>query len=541
MKLQRAISFFSGFARVTRVLPAAVATFCAVAIVTCTGALGMGCNHGFGEVKSSDRLVVSLLQGDRGTPDARLPLTFSDPSNATLKIEAYHADGSLNTDFSGYVRLSVKPGSVETVSGPNVVGRNVKLVNGVADNVTVSLVGSYGDARIWAEDMGYFPVDPNADPPPQCSDGKDNNGDGTIDFPADPGCAFANDDSEDGGTLATGVSPLFYFTLPRIADVRGVSQNGAGTAFPHEQVLIDTGYRSNQNTFAFSVVVTRIAADGFYATDLDDARGFTSLFAYNFSAPANLGVCDRLTALSGTASDFFGFTELSFPTWGVEVWDAQAWHDQVPGSRPCLVPEPFVFGARQAGDITTKLRQIASLVRMWTGDVPQPDGTPEPRVHAHTLHVASHFGPGFPSAPDYAPKDDASNCDLNGDGTVDFNTDPEKSCGAACENDVECAEWSAYAARGDFQLVTHDTDPRASAPLDGQMQANASTVAVFNASDMRGKQLKSFSGTLRYFSGGSQFTIEARCPDDVIVDLNKEPFPSDQACVTRTISENPGN
>jgi len=73
------------------------------------------------------------------------------------------------------------------------------------------------------------------------------------------------------------------------------------------------------------------------------------------------------------------------------------------------------------------------------------------------------------------------------------------------------------------------------------MQANASTVAVFNASDMRGKQLKSFSGTLRYFSGGSQFTIEARCPDDVIVDLNKEPFPSDQACVTRTISENPGN
>ncbi|HEY6037368.1 MAG TPA: hypothetical protein VIV58_23970, partial [Kofleriaceae bacterium] len=32
---------------------------------------------------------------------------------------------------------------------------------------------------------------------PQCSDGKDNDGDGQIDFPDDPGCISANDDSED--------------------------------------------------------------------------------------------------------------------------------------------------------------------------------------------------------------------------------------------------------------------------------------------------------------------------------------------------------
>ena len=32
--------------------------------------------------------------------------------------------------------------------------------------------------------------------PPQCSDGIDNDGDGTIDFPADPGCTDPNDDDE---------------------------------------------------------------------------------------------------------------------------------------------------------------------------------------------------------------------------------------------------------------------------------------------------------------------------------------------------------
>ena len=32
---------------------------------------------------------------------------------------------------------------------------------------------------------------------PQCSDGIDNDGDGLVDFPDDPGCIGPNDDSED--------------------------------------------------------------------------------------------------------------------------------------------------------------------------------------------------------------------------------------------------------------------------------------------------------------------------------------------------------
>jgi hypothetical protein len=342
------------------------------------------------------------------------------------------------------------------------------------------------------------------------------------------------------------VSQTLYFAYPRIRDVRGVSQGGSATSFPHEQVQIDTGYREDENTFDFSVVVTRIAADGFYVTDLnskDFDQGFHSLFAYNFSAPARLGVCDRLTALSGTASDFFGFTELGFPTWGVEPWDQDAWDNKRPGARPCMVPEPFVFSVKRASDTNTKLQQIAALVRAWTGDAPAPEETVEPKTHAHSLSVASHFGSGFPKAPKYEPTNDASNCDLNGDGSIDFSTDPEKSCADACAKDVQCSEWSAYASRGDFRLVLHDNDTRVptGTARDAQMQANATTVSAFSAADMRGKPIKSFTGTLRYFSGGSQFTIEARCPDDVVVDLAKPALPSDQACLARTTTENPGN
>ena len=54
-----------------------------------------------------------------------------------------------------------------------------------------------------------FPADPGCDsatddteapdpppPPPACNDGTDNDGDGLTDFPADPGCMDASDDSE---------------------------------------------------------------------------------------------------------------------------------------------------------------------------------------------------------------------------------------------------------------------------------------------------------------------------------------------------------
>ena len=74
------------------------------------------------------------------------------------------------------------------------------------------------------------------------------------------------------------------------------------------------------------------------------------------------------------------------------------------------------------------------------------------------------------------------------------------------------------------------------------LQANATAVPTFHAHELRGQPLRSFTGTLRYFSGGSQFTIAARCAAAIVFALSEDPAPMDQACVLlRTGSDNIGH
>ena len=63
--------------------------------------------------------------------------------------------------------------------------------------------------------------------------------------------------------------------------------------------------------------------------------GFGSVFAYNFDAPPNMRQCDRLRSFGGTTADFYGFTEVNYPTWELEEWN--------PAERPCGIPEPHTL------------------------------------------------------------------------------------------------------------------------------------------------------------------------------------------------------
>ncbi len=476
-----------------------------------------GCGGGFPHFASQHQLVVTLEPGTNvGTPDARLPLSFTNPENFAIRVEAHLPDGSLDTSFNGFVRLSIKPGTVVSVTGTGAQGRNVQLTKGVADGVTVGAAAAYGDARIWAEDIGYVPADPARMPPPQCSDGIDNNHNGLVDFPVDPGCAFANDDTEDGGSYASGATVPLYFVFPRIADIRGVSQGGGATPFPHEQILVDTQWNGSTAATPAGIVVTRVSSDGFYVTDLGETRGYSSLFAYNYVSPPRMRVCDRLVSLGGTASDFFGFTELGFPTWIIEEWD--------PAARPCLVPEPHVFSVGELGSTAVRLNVEASLVRVMRGsDAPCMPGQPG---NCTTVHISSHFGPAFmpkdPMTGAYTPMADATDCDFNRDGKITFDGGPENQCSDACTMDVECTEYSGYAGFSQFNLVLVDT----SKGFKGTILANGSTDPTFNPLISKGQDISAFTGTLRYFSGGTQFTIEARCQDDIVMDITKPPLPS---------------
>ncbi|MBS2013491.1 MAG: hypothetical protein JST00_11415 [Deltaproteobacteria bacterium] len=517
------------------------------------GVLVQSCSsEGFGKPRASRRLEVTILQPAgvtapvTGTKEQPLGLLIDKPMVFKVVIRAVKTDGTVDTDFTRFVRMSSKPGAIQPLTGPDVDGRNILLKNGVSGETEIRLANAFGVTYIIADDLGYVPSDPLRAPPPQCSNGIDDNGNGTVDFPADPGCAFANDDAEESGTFAQGASQPIFISLPRIAEARGrkcepsrgCSGNGA-TPYPKEQILLDTGYResaSGVSSYAFSTVVTRISSDGFYVADIGDQKdGFNSIFAFNFNAPPRMRVCDRLKTYGGTANEFFGFTQISYPTWTLEEWD--------PKQRLCLVPEPARVTPTVIQDRTTLLQLSGSLVRVETTTA--ADG----KKNA-IAKVTPKFGPGntpcrkdgqVQSLPDpskcdkdpvssqflFVPGPDASNCDFDGNGRIDFSAgNPENDCSAICTLDPECTEYSNYKSRSTFRItVTNSNGSQA-------IQADATASAGFDPYALKGVELRSFSGTLHFFSGGSQFTIEARCKDDILLDLKSAPLRGDVPCDT---------
>ena len=504
---------------------AILTSFLVVASVAVTT---VSCNDGFPRSHNPPRLVVELdKMAIVGSPDKPLDLQINVQSTYKVVVRAIAPDGSVDTTFNRYVRISSKPGAIEPLVGANTSGRNALLTNGVSDQFTVNLSNAYGVTYIVADDLGYVPVDPLRDPPPACANGKDDNGDGLIDFPADPGCAFANDDSEDGGTFTEGASSPIYYRLPRIADLRGLkcdpgqgcSGNGT-TPYPRQQLLVDTGFRDD-GTWAFDTVVTRIATNGYYATDLGDKRGgFNSVFSFNFSAPPLMRVCDRLKTDTGTASEFFGFTQLSYPTWTLEEWD--------PTKRPCLVPDPERLTPTIIQDAPELLMRSANLVRVETS----PDGT-------QRIMVTPKFGKGDvqkTAGGVYAASADASNCDFDHNGKINSFTkgDIEGDCSTACTADPLCTEWSNFVARSTFRITVTDATGKMAA-----IQADSTAAAGFDPVAMKGvlqkdgsykPLLRSFSGAMTFFSGGAQYTIEVRCQDDIIVGLQESTFITDKLC-----------
>jgi hypothetical protein len=530
-----------------------------VVLIGASALAGGACSSGFAKPPNSGlHLTIELKDQDKvaGTRLHPLPLAIGAPQPFRIVVRAIDKNGNVDASFNRSVRISAKPGAIESIVSPDADGRSLRLTNGESPETEIKLTNAYGTTYILADDLGYESIDPTTQPPPACANGVDDDRDGKTDFPTDEGCAFANDDSEYGGSYAQGTSPPIFYHLPRIADVRGLRCNPDGTcggtgATPYrkEAILLDTGFHDREDGsqgFDFDMVVTRIASDGFYLSDIKDTRGgFNNVFSFNFNAPPLMRVCDRIKTFGGTADEFFGFTQLSYPTWTLEEWDPQ--------KRPCLVPEPRVLGFGDDNS-DTLMPLSGGLVRV----VSLSEGG-QPRIE---VKVTPKFGPGLMPCKDksgqvvktedctpppqgvtantvFVPSADAgTDCDINRDGEIDFSKGSlEGACAAACTADRECTEYSNYASRSTFRLTVKDvTNGNAAA-----FQADATTSAEFKPLDMKGIPIRSFSGTLHFFSGGNQFTIEARCKDDIVVDVDAQPLPSDRACVTaRTdLEQNP--
>jgi hypothetical protein len=445
------------------------------------------------------RVTLRMPNGDPppGLEDPALPLP-TGVAELVVDVEALRLDGSLDESFGGWVRISVEPGTVVELVGDRARGRNLDLEAGVALGQLVRVRNARGHTRVWAEDIGYEPGDPLASP--ACANGIDDDDDGELDYPGEPGCAFANDNTETGGTHATGVSAPVHFMLPRLADVQGL---GANSPYDLEGMEVETADPAK-------LIVTRIAADGFYATDLTETRGFGHIFAFTFNTPGGLRVCDQIEGLSGTVTEFFGFTELSFPSFDRHAWVFPTLNPDGTiaelNDGPCQVPEPVVISTQAA-----------------TPDFPENPALLEPiesaLVRVENVVVGEYFGPEL-AIGGFGPT--KSNCDLDNNGLIDFDTpgSNEATCANLCADDAKCVEWTGYIARGNYRVMFPGS---ACSAGGGQrfctMQVNTRAISQFDPPAMRGQVVRSFTGTLRNFSGGDlNWTIEARCSADLICD-----------------------
>ncbi len=205
------------------------------------------------------------IQEDPGTADA--PLEYSAEARTfTLDVHAVEFSGEPATWFEGEVFLDVAPRG-RLANGQ---AKTITLKNGEAKDVKVDIQRVHGESAIWVEDRG-------------------------------------SDDKP--GSYATGLSPTIYTSYPTLHDVSATT-NIAGSALSGDFVRVNTTGRR--------LVATGLAVDGFYITDLDDpTQSYNAIFAHTHSRPRGVEQGDLITDLIGTVVEFYGFTELGFPTYKV--------------------------------------------------------------------------------------------------------------------------------------------------------------------------------------------------------------------------------
>lgn len=451
-----------------------------------------------------------------------LPVPPSGAANGIeiiLDIDLMSAGGEsgvLEKDI--WVRLSSRPGKLSVSEAARYVGNDVFLEKGHAEGVRVKIWDVFGPTRVWAEDVGFEPrtvVGSVA----MCADGKDNDGDGFHDYPDDPGCLSATDNSETAGSGAAGVSWEIKFDTPTIAELQGFFDghtDGFRGSSPYggEEVVVDKG----------RLVVTRVTTDGMYVTDVADAsgKGYNHLFVFTYNSPTTvpvceadeydnlncvgdrrpipLRVCDTLSFVGGSVSEFYGFTEASFPVWDTVLWN--------PDDGPCPMPEPYEL---TAADFR---------------------GNSGVQMEAHEAGLVRIRDVRLGSA------DNIVDCDFNKDGVVDFRDydtnecSDECACREACDDDLLCVEYNQYIEFGQWPARLGGTS-------GVKVWVNSrESVPEFDpwAEDIP-RDIVAITGTLRNLSFLDPYAwiVEPRCQDDIV--FTGEPMPIDQACVVASNGE----
>jgi len=250
-----------------------------------------------------------------------LDFSTTDPEIFTVTVTAFNADGEVCTDFNRPVRLRVVPGEIENIGlgahqpEPWYKGAILHLHNGRA-RTRLALRKAYGDnVRIWVEDslkrwqckLFCGEVYWGEDPRTLASDSEIQKCCGLS------GIDLFEEAPDREPTFVGAVSDRICFLTPSIRDVQETT-DPLTSPLDGESVTIKRG----------RLVVSSVVGDGFYFTDVwpetaGDPPAFNHGFAYNYSYPEGLLPGDIIAEVSGILSEFFGFTEMSFPAWEKKV------------------------------------------------------------------------------------------------------------------------------------------------------------------------------------------------------------------------------
>lgn len=246
-----------------------------------------------------------------GTYDDRLPAQATHELN--VNVSALDYDGEAISDYTGTAEIAMQFGKIQSI-------KRIEFTSGVAENFAVEMKYAVDKERIVVHELTV--------------DEENSTGNSTV--------------YKRTGKL--GVSPTIFIEPATISEIQGNNSGSKG---------YDSKYNGRNITLkGREMVVIAVLEGGFYLKEIgvDD---YSSIYLYTYSTPYvddpsvgyTLPVGSIIEEANGSVYEFFGFTEMSFPTFKPKYVEKN-------GKRSILVDESLVPAPY---DVTDLLSQSSEM------------------------------------------------------------------------------------------------------------------------------------------------------------------------------------
>lgn len=254
---------------------------------------------------------------DPGTAEKRME--SATKYNFSVKVTAIDYNKEVMTDYNGTVEVALQYGKISSIARADVV-------NGVIEDLPIEMKYAVGKERVVIHEIVLDKELSTESSPVYKRTGK------------------------------LGVSPEIFPPLATISEIQANNSGSKG---------FDSKY-NNRNLFikGKTMVVTAVIEGGFYLAEAG-VEDYGSIYLYTYSTPyvddASVGYSLPVGAIieetNGSVFEFFGFTEMSFPTFKPK-------YTKIKGKNKILVdeslvPAPFDISALLSSDAEMEKKEAA--------------------------------------------------------------------------------------------------------------------------------------------------------------------------------------